>query len=138
STAFPLVASLIAEHFRAGARRRASNNMAMAATNMAMPTTQQEPTTVSITPSAQYRLTIRVRMDDTQGVVGQVTSAIGDAGGMVGAIDLVEADARGSGRDIVVDAANREHWGRILEAIDALAGVEVVDTTDRTFLLHMG
>ncbi len=57
---------------------------------------------------------------------------------MVGAIDLVEADASGSVRDIVVDAGNREHWVRILAAIEALDGVEVVDTTDRTFLLHMG
>ena len=57
---------------------------------------------------------------------------------MVVAVDLVEADAGASIRDIVVDAANREHWGRILEAIEALAGVEVVDTTDRTFLLHVG
>jgi malate dehydrogenase (oxaloacetate-decarboxylating) len=93
---------------------------------------------VSITPSAQYRLTIRVRMDDTPGVVGQVTTAIGEAGGMVGAVDLVEADPGGSVRDIVVDAANREHWGQILAAIEALEGVEVVDTTDRTFLLHVG
>jgi malate dehydrogenase (oxaloacetate-decarboxylating) len=93
---------------------------------------------MSITPSAQYRLTIRVRLDDTPGVVGQVTTAIGEAGGMVGAVDLVEADAGGSVRDIVVDAANREHWSRILAAIAALAGVEVVDTTDRTFMLHAG
>ncbi len=93
---------------------------------------------MSITPSAQYRLIIRVRMGDTPGVVGLVTSAIGEAGGMVGAIDLVEADASGSVRDIVVDAGNREHWVRILAAIEALDGVEVVDTTDRTFLLHMG
>jgi malate dehydrogenase (oxaloacetate-decarboxylating) len=93
---------------------------------------------VSITPSAQYRLTIRISMDDTPGVVGQVTTAIGEAGGMVGAVDLVEANPSGSVRDVVVDAANREHWGRILAAIEALAGVEVVDTTDRTFMLHVG
>src|SRR6185312_6714470 len=72
------------------------------------------------------------------GVVGQVTTAIGEAGGMVGAVDLVEVDAGSSVRDIVVDAANREHWVRILAAIEALDGVEVVDTTDRTFLLHAG
>jgi malate dehydrogenase (oxaloacetate-decarboxylating) len=93
---------------------------------------------VSITPSAQYRLTIRVRMDDTPGVVGQVTTAIGEAGGMVGAVDLVEANPSGSVRDVVVDAANREHWDRILAAIGSLDGVEVVDTTDRTFMLHVG
>src|SRR5262249_39762827 len=39
---------------------------------------------------------------------------------------------------IVVDASNREHWGQILTAIEALDGVEVIDTTDRTFLLHVG
>jgi malate dehydrogenase (oxaloacetate-decarboxylating) len=93
---------------------------------------------VSITPSAQYRLTIRVRLDDTPGVVGRLTSAIGEAGGVVGGVDLVEADSAASVRDVVVDAANREHWGRILHAIEALEGVEVVDTTDRTFLLHVG
>jgi malate dehydrogenase (oxaloacetate-decarboxylating) len=93
---------------------------------------------VTITPSAQYRLTIRVRLDDTPGVVGLVTTAIGDAGGVVGAVDRVEGDGAGSIRDIVVDASNREHWGRILAAIEELSGVEVVDTTDRTFLLHVG
>jgi malate dehydrogenase (oxaloacetate-decarboxylating) len=93
---------------------------------------------VSATPSAQYRLTIRVRLDDTPGILGQVTSAIGDAGGMVDAVDLVEVDGGQSLRDIVVDASGREHWARILEAIDAIAGAEVIDTTDRTFLLHVG
>ncbi|HXA53782.1 MAG TPA: NAD-dependent malic enzyme [Solirubrobacteraceae bacterium] len=93
---------------------------------------------MSITPSAQYRLTIRVRLDDTPGAIGQVTSAIGAAGGMVAAVDLIDADASTSVRDVVVDAANREHWGRILDAIEVLDGIEVVDTTDRTFLLHVG
>jgi malate dehydrogenase (oxaloacetate-decarboxylating) len=93
---------------------------------------------VSATPSAQYRLTIRVRLDDTPGILGQVTNAIGDAGGMVDAVDLVEVDGGQSLRDIVVDASGRDHWARILEAIDAIAGAEVIDTTDRTFLLHVG
>jgi malate dehydrogenase (oxaloacetate-decarboxylating) len=92
----------------------------------------------SVTPSAQYRLTIRVKLDDPEGTVGHVTAAIGDAGGMVAAIDLVEADAQGSVRDFVVDGADRAHWGRILASIEALAGVQVIDTTDRTFLLHVG
>jgi malate dehydrogenase (oxaloacetate-decarboxylating) len=94
---------------------------------------------VSATPSAQYRLTIRVKLDDSQGVLlGQVTSAIGEAGGMVGAVDLVEVDESASLRDIVVDASSRDHWEEIIAAIDALEGAEVIDTTDRTFLLHVG
>jgi malate dehydrogenase (oxaloacetate-decarboxylating) len=93
---------------------------------------------VSITPSAQYRLTIRVKIDEGQNMLGAVTDAIGEQGGMIVAVDLVEADAGHSVRDIVMDASNREHWNRILAAIGSLAGVSVIDTTDRTFLLHVG
>jgi malate dehydrogenase (oxaloacetate-decarboxylating) len=93
---------------------------------------------VSTTPSAQYRLTIRVKIADAQGMLANLTAAIGEAGGMVGAIDLVEVDGGQSVRDIVVDASGREHWDRILAVIDALPGAQVIDTTDRTFLLHVG
>jgi malate dehydrogenase (oxaloacetate-decarboxylating) len=93
---------------------------------------------VSATPSAQYRLTIRVRIDDAQGMLGLLTGAIGDAGGIVGAIDLVEVDGGYSVRDIVVDGSGREHWERIIAAIEDLPGTRVIDTTDRTFLLHVG
>ncbi len=93
---------------------------------------------MSATPSAQYRLTIRVRIDDAHGTLGLLTGAIGDAGGMVGAVDLVEVDGSHSLRDIVVDASSQDHWERIITVIDALEGVEVIDTTDRTFLLHVG
>jgi malate dehydrogenase (oxaloacetate-decarboxylating) len=93
---------------------------------------------VSATPSAQYRLTIRVRIDDAHGTLGLLTGAIGDAGGMVGAVDLVEVDGSHSLRDIVVDASSQDHWEQIIATIEALSGVEVIDTTDRTFLLHVG
>jgi malate dehydrogenase (oxaloacetate-decarboxylating) len=94
---------------------------------------------VSATPSAQYRLTIRVKLDDSKGMLlGEVTSAIAEAGGMVGAVDLVEVDEAHSLRDIVVDASDSDHWDRIIAAIAALDGAEVIDTTDRTFLLHVG
>ncbi|HXR29148.1 MAG TPA: NAD-dependent malic enzyme [Solirubrobacteraceae bacterium] len=93
---------------------------------------------MSATPSAQYRLTIRVKLDDSQGILGQVTSAIGDAGGMIGAVDLVKADGDHSLRDIVVDASGSDHWGQIVAAIEAVEGARVIDTTDRTFLLHVG
>jgi malate dehydrogenase (oxaloacetate-decarboxylating) len=93
---------------------------------------------VSATPSAQYRLTIRVKLDDSRGILGRITSVIGETGGIVDAVDLVEVDGAHSVRDIVVDASGRDHWTRILEAIAAIEGAEVIDTTDRTFLLHVG
>jgi malate dehydrogenase (oxaloacetate-decarboxylating) len=93
---------------------------------------------VSATPSAQYRLTIRVRISDAPGALGQLTVAIGDAGGVVAAVDLVEVDGHKSLRDIVVDASDRDHWARIIGAIETVDGAEVIDTTDRTFQIHVG
>ena len=93
---------------------------------------------MSATPSAQYRLTIRVRLDDSPNILATVTSTIGDAGGMIDAVDLVEVDGGSSLRDVVVDASGRDHWARIVSAINGVEGAEVIDTTDRTFLLHVG
>jgi malate dehydrogenase (oxaloacetate-decarboxylating) len=93
---------------------------------------------VSATPSAQYRLTIRVELDDAQGTLGLLTGAIGQAGGVIGAVDPVEVDSEGSVRDIVVDAWGSEHWQQILAAIEAVEGTRVIDTTDRTLQLHVG
>jgi malate dehydrogenase (oxaloacetate-decarboxylating) len=93
---------------------------------------------VSATPSAQYRLTIRVKLDDAHGILGHLTAAIGEAGGIVGAVDLVEVDGNHSLRDIVVDGTGKDHWERIVAAVEQVAGADVIDTTDRTFLLHLG
>jgi malate dehydrogenase (oxaloacetate-decarboxylating) len=93
---------------------------------------------MSATPSAQYRLTIRVKLDDAQGALSEVTAAISATGGMVGAIDLIESGIDGSIRDIVVDATGQDHWRLIIDAINAVGSAQVIDTTDRTFLMHVG
>ncbi len=93
---------------------------------------------MSATPSAQFSLTIRVEIDDQPGMLGQVASAIGHAGGVIGAVDLVEVVDGRMVRDITVDASGQEHWDRIVAAIDALPSARVIDTTDRTFLMHVG
>ena len=71
-------------------------------------------------------------------MLGQVASAIGDAGGTIGSVDLVSVDDEHTLRDITIDAAGEEHGGEIAAAVGQIEGVEVVDTTDRTFLMHLG
>src|SRR4051812_27240729 len=93
---------------------------------------------MSPSPSAQYSLTIRVEIADRPGMLGSVASAIGQAGASIGSIDLVEVKEDVLLRDITVDATGAEHWDQIVEALATLDGVTVVDTTDRTFLLHIG
>src|SRR5439155_490117 len=75
---------------------------------------------MAATPSAQYSLTIRVEIEHKPGMLGRVATAIGEAGGTIGSVDLVKVDDQYTLRDITVDAAGPEHWEQIVEAIDAL------------------
>ncbi len=87
---------------------------------------------------AQYRLTIRVRLEHRPGYLGRVTTAIGEAGGTIGSIDLIEVEAGHTLRDIAVDTAGGEHGDRIVAAVEGIEGVQVIGKLDRTFRLHLG
>jgi len=88
--------------------------------------------------SAQYSLTIRIEILHHPGMLGQVTTAIGSAGGNVGAVDLVDVDGDITVRDITVAAEDRAHWERITASLEQIEGVRIVETTDRTFQMHQG
>jgi len=88
--------------------------------------------------SASFRATLRVRLTDLPGAFAQLARAIGDAGGSLGAIDLVRIDHGTKIRDVTVDAADSDHMQRIVEAVRAVDGIEVEHVSDRTFLLHLG
>jgi malate dehydrogenase (oxaloacetate-decarboxylating) len=93
---------------------------------------------VPLTPSAQYSLTIRVEIEHKPGMLGRVASAIGQAGGTIGAVDLISVDDNQTLRDITVAAGDQSHWDAIVAAIEDCDGAKVIDTTDQTFLLHVG
>src|SRR6476661_7296725 len=88
--------------------------------------------------SAQYAIILRVEIDHRPGMLGRVATAIGAAGGTIGSIDLVAIDDRHTLRDMTVDAAGTDHANAIVEAIGKVDGAEVLDATDRTFLMHVG
>jgi malate dehydrogenase (oxaloacetate-decarboxylating) len=89
-------------------------------------------------PSASFSATMRVRLVDSPGSFGRLASAIGAAGGSLGAIDLVRVEKGAKIRDVTVQAGNESHIQQIVEAVRAVAGVEVERVSDRTFLLHLG
>src|SRR3989475_10231513 len=89
-------------------------------------------------PSASYSLTMRVQIAHKPGMLGKVTSAIGEAGGDIGAIDLVEAGSQFITGDISCNASDEGHGQRITAAVKALSGVTVKNVSDRTFLMHLG
>ncbi len=90
------------------------------------------------TPIASYSLTVRVRIANRPGMLGRLTSAIGEAGGDIGAVDLVEPGQTHNTRDITFKSADEAHGERITEALRQLDGITVVHVSDRTFLMHLG
>ena len=90
------------------------------------------------TPSASYSLTLRIRLPNRPGTLGEVTTAIGVAGGDIGAIDIVSVNRDATVRDITVNARSSEHEDEITRIVQSIDGVEVVNVSDRTFLMHLG
>ncbi|MGD9573021.1 MAG: NAD-dependent malic enzyme [Thermoleophilia bacterium] len=72
------------------------------------------------------------------GLLGALTTAIGEVGGDIGAIDLVGAGHSEVVREIVVNASDQEHADAIVAAAGAVEGVTVLSAADRTFRMHQG
>jgi malate dehydrogenase (oxaloacetate-decarboxylating) len=89
-------------------------------------------------PSASNSITIRLSIQNRPGMLAKVTSVIGEAGGNIGAIDIVRPGEDELVRDITINTRSHDHAQTIVEDIHALEGVEVVNVSDRTFLLHLG
>lgn len=100
--------------------------------------TVREPEPTTRIPSASYSLTLRVRLAARSGTLGELATAIGAAGGDIGAIDIVSVGHGFVVRDVSVAAASSQHGEEIVAAVRALAGVEVMHVSDRTFLMHLG
>ena len=93
---------------------------------------------MSAIPSEGYSITLRLRLANRPGMLGNVTSAIGDAGGNIGAVDIVEVGAHHLMRDITVACGDDRHAEAIVAAVAAIPDVIVVNVSDRTFLRHLG
>lgn len=89
-------------------------------------------------PSASYSTTLRIEFPHRAGSLGKILIAVGEAGGMVGAVDIVRAGEKTSVRDVTVNARDSEHAQSVVAAVEELPDVRVVNISDRTFLMHLG
>jgi malate dehydrogenase (oxaloacetate-decarboxylating) len=90
------------------------------------------------TPTASYSVRLRVEIENKPGNLGRLATAIGEAGGNISALDIVEATGARIVRDVTVFAVDDEHVERIRTAVEALEGIRVRSIRDRTFLMHVG
>jgi malate dehydrogenase (oxaloacetate-decarboxylating) len=94
--------------------------------------------TAQSAPSVSYSFIMRLSYPNHIGMFARIVSSIGKHGGDLGAADIVAADAKFMTRDITVRARDGTHQEEIVSSIRRLADVEVVNISDRIFLLHLG
>ncbi|MGZ4497735.1 MAG: NAD-dependent malic enzyme, partial [Nocardioides sp.] len=88
--------------------------------------------------TSSYSITMRLHTAPDHGIVGAVATAISQAGGIVTAIDVAESSHERLVVDVTCSASDADHAVLLEVAVDAVPGVEVHKTSDRTFLLHLG
>ena len=81
---------------------------------------------------------MRLKLVNRIGNLAVVTRAIADAGGDLGAIDLVRSTTDEAVRDFSVRTAKAAASQKVLNAVRSLKEVEFVHYSDRTFLIHLG
>ena len=89
-------------------------------------------------PGIAYSLTIRAEYPNEVGMLGRITSAIGTAGGDIGAIDIAPASRGAMVRDITFNARDVDHGQAIVEAVREVDDVTVISVSDQVFLRHLG
>ncbi len=93
---------------------------------------------MSALPNASYSVTLRLHLDpDDPGAIGRLTTAIGEASGVVVAIDFVDTAGDVLVVDVTANAGDSDHADRIQSAVEGVEGVHVHRASDRTFLMHL-
>jgi malate dehydrogenase (oxaloacetate-decarboxylating) len=81
---------------------------------------------------------MRIAATPSASAAGDLTTAVGQAGGVITGFDVVESSSALMVVDLSANAFSEEHAQQIRDAVDALDGVSVRKVSDRTFLVHLG
>jgi len=84
-----------------------------------------------------FSLIMRIEMPHSPGAFAQLATAIGDAGGVIAAVDMRSAKARVV-RDVTINVPSDSVGLAVRSAVEDLDGFRVQSVSDSTFLAHLG
>lgn len=90
------------------------------------------------TVSIGFTLIMRVETPNTTGSFSQLANAIGDAGGVIAAVDMRSINKAHVVRDVTVNVSSEVFGNEVRLSVEALDGVHVLSISDSTFLAHLG
>ncbi len=85
-----------------------------------------------------YSVTIRAEYENSPGMLGKITTCIGECGGDMAGIDVISATDTKMVRDLTVYASGVEHTQKIIDSVGGMDGVDIRSVSDATFLFHLG
>lgn len=85
-----------------------------------------------------FTLIMRLEMPTSPGAFNQLAAAIGDAGGVIAAVDMRSVTKAQVVRDVTVNVSSDVIGKAVRDAVEALDGVTVISMSDSTFLAHLG
>jgi len=80
---------------------------------------------------------LRVEIDKEKSTFGEIAAAIEQAGGEVIAIDVIRTQKTITVRDITAQLQDGKA-AQLVQSLEALDGVQVLEVSDQTFLMHLG
>ena len=89
-------------------------------------------------PTIGFTLIMRLEMPSEAGAFALLAAAIGNAGGIIGAVDVRSVTRALTTRDVTVSVASDEGSVAVREAIENLEHFRIVSVSDSTFLAHLG
>jgi malate dehydrogenase (oxaloacetate-decarboxylating) len=89
-------------------------------------------------PAIGYTLIMRLELPSTPGAFTQLAAAIGDAGGIIGAVDMRSVGRSTITRDFTVTVGSDAVANAVRSQINRLDGVRLISVSDSTFLAHLG
>ncbi len=101
-------------------------------------TTSSSPEPPARTPSVSHSITVRLEVPAGGSAVGELTSTVEAAGGLVTALDVASSAVDVLRIDLTAATSDTDHADAIVEALVAMGDVTVKKVSDRTFLMHLG
>jgi len=89
-------------------------------------------------PVGGYSVTIRVEVPPETSAIGRLTTAVGEAGATVTALDVVDSRSERIVVDLTATVRDADHGEAVTAAITGAGAGVVRKASDRTFLLHLG
>jgi malate dehydrogenase (oxaloacetate-decarboxylating) len=87
-------------------------------------------------PAAAFSIGLDCELDNVPGALGHLCTAIGDAGGNIGALDGFDIRGPVLRRTLVVHCRDEAHQLVVVEAVKNTPNIRLVDWWDRTFRMH--